>query len=532
MRRLSFSLAAVALLVVACGSSGGGGSGGFPGPDGGTGNDASVEGGPQCSGGKKACASSCVDTTSDPANCGACGVSCDGGTCCASVCVLDTASCSFAITAVSPAQGDQNGGDWVNITGSGFVAGMRVFIDTGAAPARVLSPTSALVLTPPLSVGTYDVSIASGAQKAVLPRAFQVVGGIEIPPWTEKPMKYVRGEDPGLAVLQDGRVLIAGGTTVPDSPADALASAEIFSRGTNSVTSAPGMMSAPRMQNAAVTLLDGNVLVVGGAGWGTTEATGTVSATADLFDPTSGNFAATAHMMSKGRAGIRAALGWDGRVVVTSGGDATADIYDPVADTFTQVPLLAEHTWGFIVRMRDGRVMLGGGDGGVTACEIFDPAQNKFIAAGSLHQGRSMLTAHTLPDGRIIVIGGLSMSAGGVDNPLDTMELYDAASDSWTVAPYKLSVGRTWHASALVSDGTILVMGGYDVNGMCTGTDTVDQVDPVAGTVKAFGTLPHANTEWTAVALLDGSVLGVGGGACGTPMALPSLDFLQGMVAQ
>ena len=49
-----------------------------------------------------------------------------------------------------------------------------------------------------------------------------------------------------------------------------------------------------------------------------------------------------------------------------------------------------------------------------------------------------------------------------------------------------------------------------------------------AGTVTAFSALPNTNTEWTAVTLHDGSVLGVGGGACGTPMALPSLDFLPG----
>jgi hypothetical protein len=148
--------------------------------------------------------------------------------------------------------------------------------------------------------------------------------------------------------------------------------------------------------------------------------------------------------------------------------------------------------------------------------------------AGSLNQGRSMLTAHTLPDGRVMVLGGSSMSAGGVHVPLDSIELYDPTADKWTVAPYKLSTGRTWHASALVRDGTVLAMGGYNVDGTCTPTTTVDQVDPVNGTVQAFGTLPHANTEWTAVTLQDGSVLGVGGGACGTPLALPSLDFLPG----
>jgi hypothetical protein len=536
MRRTFFALAAiVAGMGAACGSSSNGNSGFDSGTGSGSGGgDSGTDGsvGMTCTGGKTACGTSCVDTTTDSANCGKCGVSCGGGICCASVCVDQTASCSFSVTGVNPLQGNQNGGDWVTITGSGFVAGMRVYIGTGAAPAHIVDPQHALVLTPPLTVGNYDIKIASGAMTSVLPKSYLSVAGSEMPPWTEKPMKFVRGEDPGLAVLQDGRVLVAGGTTVPDSATNALASAEIYTRMNDSVTSAPGSMSAPRIQNAAVTLLDGKVLVVGGAGWGAVASNNnTPSVSADLFDATSGTFAPTAHPLTTARAGIRAALAWDGRVVITSGGEATADIYDPVADTFTNMPLLAMHTYGFMVRMRDGRIMIGAGDGGQTAVEIFDPAQNKFFMAPSLNQGRSMLTAHTLPDGRIMVIGGASMSAGSVDVPLSSIETYDPATNKWTVAPYQLSTGRCWHASALVSDGTVLVMGGYNVDKSCMLTaaaQIVDQVDPVLGTVKPFGMLPHPNTEWTAVTLHDGSVLGVGGGACGTPMALPSLDFLPG----
>jgi hypothetical protein len=44
----------------------------------------------------------------------------------------------------------------------------------------------------------------------------------------------------------------------------------------------------------------------------------------------------------------------------------------------------------------------------------------------------------------------------------------------------------------------------------------------------SFAHLPNTNTGWTAVTLLHGSVLGVGGGACGTTMALPDIDFLAG----
>jgi len=523
------ALGALALGGGGCGSSSNPSS--FPAGDGGGssgGGDATVDGGGACKGAQRLCGSACVDTTSDPQNCGSCGTVCEGGTCCASICVADTASCAFVVDGVTPSEGNQNGGDWIKITGNGFGPGLRVLIGDGVAPALATDPQHATVLTPPGQVGNVDITIQMGSQKSVLPQAFQYQGGNVQLPWTEKPMAFVRGEDPALAVLQDGRVLIAGGTTVPDDPTHALDSAEIYTRSTDTVTSAPGKMAIARIHDAAITLLDGKVLILGGAAW-TDTSTGTPAATADLFDPTSGTFAPTAHAMSVPRAGIRAVLMADGRVLVTSGADAVAEIYDPTTDAFTQVPLLATHTQGFIVRLRDGRVLLGAGDGGVTACEIFDPAQGKFVTAGALNQGRSMLTAHTLPDGRVIAIAGASISSGGIHVPLDSIELYDPATDKWLVAPYKLSVGRTWHASALVRDGTVLVMGGYDIDGQCNPpSNTVDQVDPVGLTVKPFGTLPHPNTEWTAVTLQDGSVLGVGGGACGTPTALPSLDFLPG----
>jgi hypothetical protein len=140
-----------------------------------------------------------------------------------------------------------------------------------------------------------------------------------------------------------------------------------------------------------------------------------------------------------------------------------------------------------------------------------------------------MLTAHTLPDGRAAVIGGASVSAGAINDPLDSIEMYDPQAGTFTTQPYKLTIGRCWHASALVRDGSILVAGGYTVHGDCNSLiATVDQLDPVAGTVTAFAMLPNKNTEWVAVTLLDGSVLAVGGGECGAMEALPDIDFLPG----
>ncbi len=518
------ALVASGVVAAACGSSGSNdnGSSGFPPNDAGGGPSSEP---PVCTGAQTACGAACVDTASDPANCGACGAACAAGElCCAAVCNA-TAACSFAIASMDPATVNQNGGDWVHVHGTGFVAGMTVTIAGGAAPVLVLDPQTALVQTPPAPVGAAEVVIASGAQTATARGALRYESGGLLLPWQEKPMQVVRGEIPALAVMQDGRVLIAGGTTVPDDDTKALASAEIYTRSTDVVTPAANAMSVPRWRDLAVTLLSGKVLVAGGVEAGSTSA--------DLFDPTTNTFAPASHPMSVARTFLRGVLMTDGRVILTSTGVTTAEIYDPVADSFTAVPMLGDHSMGFMVRLRDGRVMIGGGDGGITAVELFDPKTNTFKQAAPLKQGRSLLTAHTLPDGRVIVLGGASLSAGGIHVPLAEIELYDPAADAWTIAPYALSIGRTWHASALVRDGTIIVAGGYTVDGQCSSlTNTVDQVDPIAGTVKTFGQLPHPNCEWSAVTLLDGSILGVGGGACGTQTALPDIDFLPGQAVR
>ena len=163
------------------------------------GDDASVDSGgtPACPTGQELCAGSCVDTTSDPNNCGSCANTCAGGTCCSSTCVADTASCAFVVTGVNPSEGNQNGGDWIKITGNGFGAGLQVLVGTGVAPALALDPHDAIVLTPPAKIGAYDITVSAGAQKSVLPQSFQYVAGSVQLPWTEKPMQFVRGEDPG-----------------------------------------------------------------------------------------------------------------------------------------------------------------------------------------------------------------------------------------------------------------------------------------------------------------------------------------------
>jgi IPT/TIG domain-containing protein len=448
--------------------------------------------------------------------------------CCDKICV-ETASCALSVTSLTAPNGFQNGGEYVTLHGNGFAAGMKVFIEKGRAPVHVIDAQSARIQTPPGPVGMQDVRIEVGGASATLHKGFAYrSAGLETK-WEQKPLQVVRGEDPGIAVMQDGRVLVAGGTTVPDQQGDALPTAEIYTRSSDSVAPAANMMSTPRWQNSAVTLLTGKVLVVGGAcAVGAATCNGDTQA-ADLFDPATNTFTPTANKLNKPRYYTHSVLMVDGRVFISSANDPDVEIYDPATDAFSLVTHTPLHQYGYVVRLRDGRVLLFGGDGGNQAAELFDSDTNTFTATGNMVQGRSMLTAHTLPDGRVLAIAGASSSAGGIIDPLKSVDLYDPVNGSWTNAPFALNTGRCWHASALVRDGTLLVMGGYTTHASCdSSVAKVETIDPVAGTVTSFADLPNTNTEWTAVTLLDGSVLGVGGGACGTTMALPDIDFLAG----
>lgn len=531
--RLSFSALpfAAGTLVLACGS-----SHVLPPDDAGPG-----DGGPApCVAPKQSCGDACVDTQSDAQNCGACGNACKSADlCCTGKCV-GTPSCLFAVTKIDPYRGFQNGGEWLRLEGAGFTKDMTVEIGDGRAPVLVTDSQHAVVQVPPAPVGTYDVTLKSVQGTATTRAAYQYQSANVMPPWKDVGLGIVRGEHPAVTPLQDGRVLIAGGATVPDMVGTAVASAVVFSRNGMDGAIAPtaGPMGVPRWRCAATTMLDGRAIVTGGA-----TCTGNACKAGDLFDPKAGTFKATSGLMSEDRNFTWSVLMADGRVMVTSAPSnlsmpsSTVDVYDPATDMFAAVALATPHYFGQrIVRLRDGRVMVLGGNGcaGMTcgpaqaAVDLYDPQSGKFSAGAPMQQGRSQFTAHVLPDGRVMVFGGSSSSAGGVHVPLDSIEAYDPKTGVWTTMPYKLTTGRTWHASALVRDGTVLVMGGYNVDAMCTATNTVDVVDPVKGTVTAFAALGNANTEWNAVTMLDGSVVGVGGGECGATMALPDVYFLPG----
>jgi hypothetical protein len=218
-------------------------------------------------------------------------------------------------------------------------------------------------------------------------------------------------------------------------------------------------MTVERAAHTATLLADGRVLVAGGIRGG--EA---ALASAELFDPATGRFEATAPMATP-RSGHTATLLRDGRVLVAGGWDderlqRTTELFDPRTGTFSAGADLSAPRGGHTAtRLRDGTVLLVGGRSGraaVRSADLFDPATGRMRAAGRLAEAREAHTATLLGDGRVLVVGG--SSAAGVHA---SAEIYDPRAGAFARAG-AMAVPRHKHAAALLPDGSVLVVGGSD----------------------------------------------------------------------
>ena len=69
-------------------------------------------------------------------------------------------------------------------------------------------------------------------------------------------------------------------------------------------------------------------------------------------------------------------------------------------------------------------------------------------------------TATLLPNGKVLVVGGLDASFPS--NSLASAELYDPTTRVWSPAA-SMTIGRARHTATLLLDGRVLVVGGLSV---------------------------------------------------------------------
>jgi hypothetical protein len=148
----------------------------------------------------------------------------------------------------------------------------------------------------------------------------------------------------------------------------------------------------------------------------------------------------------------------------------------------------------------NGKVLVAGGNDQnnfLQTAELYDPATGSWTATGNLNTARYYHTATLLPNGKVLVAGGGGYSA----------ELYDPGSGSWT-ATGNLNTARDQHTATLLPNGKVLVAGGYSGHGPSA---SAELYDPGSGSWTATGDLNTARLDHTATLLPNGKVLVTGG---------------------
>ncbi len=261
----------------------------------------------------------------------------------------------------------------------------------------------------------------------------------------------------GLGLLWGPTIGTPEATPTPDASPTSESAAPV---GTWTPT---GDLVTPHWLHTATLLLDGRVLVAG--------SDLENASAAELYDPSTRSWAAT-QSMTNVRYRHTATLLPDGTVLVAGG-------IDPVPDAQ--------------------------GSGGTTpldSAELYDPNSGSWTTAPNLAAGRGAHTATLLPDGRVLVAGGISVDHGSGGPPEVSAELYDPRNGSWT-ATGSMITPHAYHAAVLLPDGTVLVAGGF----MGGGAGTAEVYDPSTGTWTATEPMVFGHAEASATLLLDGRVL-------------------------
>jgi N-acetylneuraminic acid mutarotase len=174
----------------------------------------------------------------------------------------------------------------------------------------------------------------------------------------------------------------------------------------------------------------------------------------------------------------------------------------------------------------NGRILVAGGysGGGTTpelsyqsSAELYDPAVGTFRATGSMTSARAAATASLLDDGRVLIAGGWVKDAVGATIPLASAEIYDPASETFTVTG-PMAGARYNPAARAMPDGRVYVFGGTGAGGALA---TVEVYDPERGVFTAGGAMATPRTGAT-VSVLDAHRMLVVGGVSATTPANPT----------
>lgn len=339
-----------------------------------------------------------------------------------------------------------------------------------------------------------------------------------------------------IADLPDGSVLLVGGSGPVAQTYDPCR--EEFTTG--------GAAFGVGLLGQSTALADGRFLFSGGLG-----LDGQPTSAAAVYDPASGQTQTLA--MNTARAGHGASLLPNGKVLITGGFKTfdltdilalfqgvqnTTEFFDPATMTFTSGPVMLEpralHT---STRAGSaGNLLVAGGltlipivnlpNVSNTAYE-YSASTNSFGLPKFFSGARMLHSATRLSDGRVLMVGGISLDLAAVLQSGDITQLQvSTLADGqlyssgffggFQAAQGALSTGRAGAGLVTLGDGSVLVAGGVTASFSASQFDfsalsSADRFSPSGG-FTVTGSLASPRFLPILHPLQDGTILTIGGG--------------------
>jgi hypothetical protein len=289
----------------------------------------------------------------------------------------------------------------------------------------------------------------------------------------------------GESILPDGDVMVTGGTIVPTvTGGGGLVNTTLFHPASETWSQA-GPMNYPRWYPTNVELGNGQTLVLSGH-----DQTGITSVVQmETYDQTTGAWTvlpSTADDPDPGPEFLYPRMDvLPSGNVFKSAPAQQADLFNPATNVWAHMAKLNfgnRYYTGHVLIPGTSKIMVvggtptnadGGGDGATATTETIDLSQPApvWTYGASLNVARYNHMTLFLADGSLIVVGG-NQGPGHYSNPVQSAEIYNFATQQWSMMASQVGV-RAYHSVAvLLPDGRVFSAGSTSGNTWGNGLPT------------------------------------------------------------
>jgi len=337
-------------------------------------------------------------------------------------------------------------------------SGQAIVTVTTGGTAALVGQWSAVMASPIVQVHLhllYDGRVLSFGGSSATPQVWDPATGL----FTAVPVGSLVFCS-GHTWLPDGRLLVTGGGT---GNGRGYPNTDIFDPATTSWVSGPTMTYA-RWYPTNTTMPNGDVLTVAGQ-----DENGTTVPIPELWEGTGWRELTGASLALSNYP--RNFVAPDGRIFEAGPQRQSHWLDVSGTGTWTNGPSMnfGSRSYGSAVMYEVGKILYAGGNSTPTStAEIIDLNQPNpaWTYTGSLAYARWNLNATVLPDGQVLVTGGVSGDRSNPQLAVNAAEMWNPATGLWTTMASSAQLLRGYHStSLLLPDGRILHSGGGDGGG-------------------------------------------------------------------